>query len=182
MESRFEVGSVAEICLSISIGPELFFVRIDAGGIVAGDGSCNEASSALTSEKAGDVVDSGSCWSSRDAESSLTVKETAESVDTVVPEVGLSISMGPESFFVRVDAGGIVTRDGGCNEVSSEVAAEEAGGGVDSGSWWGSRDAESSLTAELADTVVPLEVGDSSLTAESVDTVVPLAEVGESAF
>jgi hypothetical protein len=56
--------------------------------------------------------------------------------------------MGPESFVVRVDTGGI-------------VAVEEASDAA--GSWWGSRDAESSLTVREA--------------TDSAATVVPLAEV-----
>ena len=102
MGSRFEVGWVAELGASISMGSKPSVVRAD-GGVFAvedasdaltGDGCCDEmsgngAGSADTAgDPASDVVDSGSLWDSWALDSSLTEGETSDSGDRMVSDWG----------------------------------------------------------------------------------------------
>jgi hypothetical protein len=153
---------VVEAGLSISMEPELFAVRTDAGGIFAGDSSWDEVSSdcAVTAEEAGGAVDSGSWRGSRDAEPLLTVRET---VDSAVPlaevvlvswlgsrdaesaaESSLTVDSAVPSLAEVVLASWFESPDAeSAAESSLTVNSAVPLAGVVLASWWGSRDAES---------------------------------------
>lgn len=103
MGSEFEVGWVAELRASISMGSKPSVV-VDGGGVftvedasnaLTGDGCCDEmsgkgAGSADTAgDPAGEVVDSGSLWDSWALDSLLTEGETSDSRDTMVSDWGM---------------------------------------------------------------------------------------------
>ena len=107
MGSGFEVGWVAELRVSISMGSKPSVVRVDGGCLFAvkdasdaftGNSCCNEMSSkgAGSTDMAGDpaskVVNSGSLWDSWALDSLLTEEQTSDLRDTMVLDCGIRCS------------------------------------------------------------------------------------------